>query len=348
MPKQRISKRSKKGWKQFDMGEIQQQVAESRNEDSKKKNIQQLSNDELFTIDSKKSTLNDRKKINRERLESTTPDRVKTDTTKPIKKTVPQQREKKLLIEKKVEEKKVATKIKPEAVYDLWGNGDLKKNKKVSKNVPKLLSKIPHAGQSYNPDENERQQALKIISDKEMSLNKKTDQIISMIRIEKEKNEEEKVDKKESDDEDEDDEETTTGKKKRKKGKPSLNKRAGIKRFKQDFERHKEKKRKREEPSIDEIQDDLSKIAKHQKKLLRAKKKKLEKKSRPDAPLRSVNDVLLSDEKPNALRNLEGNSYDLWMDGLKNLKDSDLFEDKDLNRIKNVYLRPGIPIKDKK
>ena len=358
MPK-RFSKNSKKGWKQIDMSTVQSEISQTRNEEIQKESLQQLANEQLFTIDKKKNkvTLKDKKIKNKEKLLDTTPDRAKIDFTKPIQKQKPTRKDKILIIQHKEEVEKVVKPMQkpktPEGVYDLWGADESKKNKKVSHRKPKMLSKIPHSGQSYNPDENERQQALKIIHDKEMRRDKKTNQFITMLNRGESTNKDSKRNQEENKDvdvvaqkeEEEGDFETI---KRKKREKLSLKKKHGINRFKQEFERHKERKRNREEPSIEEIQKDLSTIADHQKKLLRLKKKKLEKKNQPDLPLRSVNDVLLTGEIPKGLRQLEGNSYDLWMDGLKNLKDSDLFEDIHLNKIKHTYLQPGFPIKEKK
>jgi hypothetical protein len=342
MPKKRISKATKKGWKQYDMGSVQSALAEINQQEG----VKHLSDKDLFVVE-KKQNSSDKKKEKREKLNSNIPKRAETDFIKPIKPTKPPQKLKMNPVignPEKIEKKPKSMKIARTAVYDLWETEDLKPTTKVVKQTHiKKMTQLPHGGQSYNPDETEHQNVLKAILKKESKIERQSQKLMMMLSFkEKPPRTEEEIAKQESESEEEFDENGI--KVKKKFVKKTLVKRTNRKKAKKEIAVFKERKRKREEPTMEEIKQEISTLSKNTVKHLKNKKNRLDRK--PEIQVRSVNDVLLSNEVSSGLRNLEANSYGLWMDNLKTLKNSDIFEDVQLNKIKNTTAYPGFPVKD--
>jgi nucleolar protein 53 len=348
MPKKRIAKGSKKGWKQYDMGAVQSALAEINQQELVQSGVKNLADKDLFVVE-KKQKSSEKKKEKREKINSNIPKRVETDFIKPIKPTKPPQKLKKDPVignPEKIEKKPKAMKIARTGVYDLWETEDLKPTTKVVKQSHvKKMTQLPHGGQSYNPDATEHQNVLKAIHKKEAKIERQSQKLMLMLKYKETPQRTEEEITRQSEESEEEDELDENGKKiKKKRVKKTLVKRTNIKKAKKELSVYKDRKRKREEPSMEEIEKEISTLSKNTVKYLKNRKNRLARK--PEIPVRSVNDVLLSNEVSSGLRNLEANSYGLWLDNLKTLKNSDIFEDVHLNKIKNTTAYPGFPVKD--
>ena len=193
LKKSKKSKHGKKNWrKNIDVVDIEK-AENLRNQEKLDKNrIKQMSDEELFELNTNKKEFIGKKIKKKEEKKKKNKKLSKMEQRK-IKRIIEKEKEK-VLFKKDENEKK-------KEIYDMWGNEEEYNNNLSNKNISYPILPLPHPGQSYNPNKKDLNHLLK----KVVELNKKINN--------KEVNKKKEINRNnifKSEDEDEDEEEINT------------------------------------------------------------------------------------------------------------------------------------------